>query len=494
MMNGRQESDAAVLVTRAANKGVRSPAEPSERRAATKGNPQSAGMAQTQRWEPMSPGAERIRQFTKANPDVKLTALLHHVNRDALRQAFYGIKPNAAPGADGMTWPMYEAELEENLVKLCDRIHSGAYRATPVRRVEIPKPDGGTRALGVAALEDKIVQRAVAETVLNPIYESEFAGFSYGFRPRRSAHDALDAVAYAIERGKVNWILDADIKGCFDSIDRELLMGFLEERIADRRFLRLVRKWLICGVLDDGVIVDAVRGTPQGAPISPLLANVFLHNVLDKWFALHWRPKMATGEAYLVRYADDFMLGFQHRRDAERFLRDLRRRLSAFGLELHPDKTRLIEFGRFAQASRRKRGEGRPETFDFLGFTHYCRTTRSGGFGLGRKPIAKRVNRTLSAIGRALRTRMHADPEDTAAWLGLVIEGWLKYYAVPTSGKSLACFREAIRRQWMRRLRRRSQTDRFSWHRLDALTDRYWPPIRIIHPWPATRFAVNHPR
>lgn len=373
------------------------PAESPEPRAAPKENPQRSGTVRTQRWEPVSPGGKRIRQFVKANPDVKLNALLHHLNPDTLREAYFGLKPNAAPGADGITWHGYGKNLEENLRVVCDQIHRGAYRATPVRRVAIPKPDGSERALGIAAIEDKIVQRAAIESVLNPIYESEFAGFSYGFRPGRSAHDALDALAYAIERRAVNWIVDADIKGCFDNIDRETLMDFLEERIADRRFLRLVRKWLICGVIDDGAWVEPEQGTPQGAPISPLLANVFLHNVIDRWFALKWRPEMASGEACMIRYADDFVLGFEHRKDAESFLKDLERRLADFGLQLHPGKTRLIEFGRNAAQDRHVRGEGRPETFDFLGLTHYCRKTRSGGFGLGRKPIARRVSRKLKA-------------------------------------------------------------------------------------------------
>jgi group II intron reverse transcriptase/maturase len=458
----------------------------------TERNPQRPGSDQTQSWSPLSPGAERIRQYVLENPREKLTALLHHVNRDTLRNAFYALQRQAAPGVDGTTWPVYEQELEENLSALLARIHRGAYRATPVRRVDIPKPDGGVRALGIASLEDKIVQRAVVGNILEPVYEAEFAGFSYGFRPARSAHDALDALAYAICERNVNWIVEVDIKGYFDNIDRERLMSFLEERVRDRRVLRLVRKWLGAGVMDAGLRVDPVRGTPQGAPISPLLANVYLHNVLDRWFAEEWRPGNAGGEAYIVRYADDFVLGFEHRGDAVRFLKDVARRFTEYGLELHPEKTRLIEFGREAADNRRRRGEGRPLTFDFLGLTHYCRTTRQGRFGLGRKPAAKRMQRTLRAVKKVLRLRMHEDPVQTGHWLGRVLAGWLGYYAVPTSYASLHQFRRSLRRAWLRSLRRRSQRDRFSWERLDALCAQVWPKTRILHPWPNARFAVKH--
>ena len=442
----------------------------------------------------MSPGTERIRQHVKANPGAKLTALLHHLTPETLFAAYFALKPNAAPGADGITWQMYGEELTDNLSDLHQRLHQGAYRATPVLRVEIPKPDGGVRKLGIAALEDKILQRAVADNLLNPIYESEFAGFSYGFRPNRSAHNALDALAYFIGQRRVNWIVEVDIKGFFDHLDREQLMAFLQDRIADTRILRLIRKWLGAGVLEEGLKVDPARGTPQGAPISPLLANVYLHNVLDQWFALQWRPQKTVGQAYLVRYADDFVLGFEHRQDAERFLRDLAERLNEYGLELHPEKTRLIEFGKDAARNRRRRGERRPETFVFLGLTHYCRTTRTGNFGLGRKPAPKRVRRTLKAIKNALRWRMHDDPVETGEWLGRVLRGWLGYYAVPTSYKSLDRFKRALQWLWLRTLRRRSQTANFAWERLEALCDQLWPRVRIIHPWPASRFAVKYSR
>ena len=343
-------------------------------------------------------------------------------------------------------------------------------------------------------LEDKIVQRAVVEQILNPIYEPEFYGFNYGFRLGRSAHDALDALAYAIERRKVNWIVEVDIREFFDRIDREQLMQFLELRIGDRRVLRLIRKWLSAGVIDAGLEVDVARGTPQGAVISPLLANVYLHHVLDRWFAREWRPQEARGEVYMVRYADDFVLGFEHRSDAERFMEAMRERFASFGLELHPAKTRVLEFGRFAQANRGERGEGRPETFDFLGFTHYCRTKRNGRFGLGRKPVPRRVRRTLQAVKAALWKRMHENPVQTGRWLGRVLRGWLGYYAVPTSSRSLQRFALDVMRLWLRILRRRSQRDVFAWERLAALCQRLWPRVSILHPWPAERFAVTHSR
>ena len=407
MTHDTEQSDGDIVAMKAANKGARAPAEPLERRTPTERNPQRTGTVRTQGRGAVTPGAERIRQFAKENPGEQLTALLHHITTETLEAAYLALKRDAAPGVDGMTWREYGDELAERLLDLKDRVHSGAYRAAPVRRVEIPKPDGSMRELGIASLEDKIVQRAVVEQILNPIYEPEFYGFNYGFRPGRAAHNALDALAYAVERRKVSWVVEVDIRQYFGSIDREQLMQFLETRIGDRRVLRLIRKWLNAGVIEAGLEVDVVRGTPQGAVISPLLANVYLHHVLDGWFARQWRPREARGEVYIVRYADDFVLGFEYRSDAERFMEAMRERFASFGLEVHPEKTRLLEFGRFAMANRAKRGEGRPETFDFLGFTHYCRTTRNGGFGLGRKPVAKRVRRTLKPgyTDRSLRGR-----------------------------------------------------------------------------------------
>ncbi len=493
-MNGVKKSDGAIVPSKRANKGARAPAEPVEGRASTKGNPRSESTRRTQGRESVTQAAERIRQAATRRPQEKLTALLHHVTLDALRWAFHAIKRDAAAGVDGMTWAEYAEGLEERLLDLHRRVQTGAYRAPPVRRVEIPKPDGGTRPLGVAALEDKIVQKAVTEIILTPIYEPAFLGFSYGFRPGRGAHDALDALAVAIDRRKVNWVVDCDIRAFFDSVSRDWLVRFLEHRIGDKRVIRLIVKWLKAGVMVDGQWRDIPRGTPQGANVSPVLANVYLHYVLDLWFHRKWRPERAEGDAIIVRYADDVVVGFEHERDAERFLTALGERLGQFDLALHPAKTRLIEFGRHADANRRAKGLGRPETFDFLGLTHYCRKTRGGRFGLGRKPAAKRVRRTLRRIKEVLRRRMHHDLHEVARWLGRVVNGWLNYYAVPTSSPHLEQFIRALQRIWLKVLRRRSQRGRFSWKQLTALVDRYWPKPRIRHPWPGARFAVKHPR
>ena len=492
-MYGSKQSDSAIVAMKSANKGPRGPAEPMERRAGTKRNPRRESTCRTQSRESVSQAAERIRQTATRKPREKLTALLHHVTPDALRWAFHALKRDAAAGVDGMTWAEYADGLEERLLDLHRRVQTGAYRAPPVRRVEIPKPDGGTRPLGVAALEDKIVQKAVTEIILTPIYEPAFLGFSYGFRPGRGAHDALDALAYGIDRRRVNWIVDADIRGFFDNLDRNWTLRFLGHRIGDRRVLRLIAKWLNAGVIEEGAWSDTLVGTPQGAVASPILANVYLHYVLDLWFQ-KWRTRTACGDTIIVRYADDFVVGFEHKSDAERFLRDLKARLASFSLDLHPDKTRLIEFGQHAIARRRARGERRPETFDFLGFTHYCRTTRTGRPGLGRKPMRSRVNRTLKRIKAELRRRMHHDRYEVARWLGRVVDGWLRYYAVPTSFPYLKQFTFRLMRLWRRVLRRRSQKDRFTLAKVGALARAFWPPLSIRHPWPNQRFAVNHSR
>ena len=495
MMNGLKKSDEAIRPVRAANKGARASAESPEERASTKGNPDCQITRRTQCRGSVPQAAARIRKAAERNPKERLTALFHHITPDALHRAFHALKRDAAAGVDGVTWNKYGEGLEERLLDLHRRLHTGgAYRAPPVRRVEIPKPDGGTRPLGIAALEDKIVQKAVVDVILTPIYEVEFLGFSYGFRPGRGAHDALDALAFGIERRKVSWIVDADIRAYFDTIPRDWLITLLEHRIGDRRVIRLIRKWLNAGVMDGGSWADTGMGTPQGAIVSPVLANVFLHYVLDLWFHKKWRPNVPDGEAIIVRYADDIVVGFQHKRDAERYLRDVRERLARFGLSLHQDKTRLVEFGRFVDLNRRQRGVGKPETFDFLGLTHYCTTTRRGRFRLGRKPVAKRVNRTLARIDEVLRKRWHHDIWEVGRWLGRVCEGWLNYFAVPGSGRFIRAFLRRLQRRWMRALRRRSQRARFSWKRLERMTEILWPRASIRHPWPDQRFAVKHPR
>ena len=493
-MNGINQSDAGIVLLTAANKEAQALAESNEGRAATKGNLRSQSTCRTRGRESVSQAVERIRQAVKRDPKEKLTALLHHISVDTLCWSFYSLKKNVAAGVDGVVWEEYERELDSRLADLHRRVHTGAYRALPSRRVNIPKADGGTRPLGIAALEDKIVQKAVVELILTPIYEAEFLGFSHGFRPGRGAHDALDVLAYGITERKVSWIVDADIRAFFDQIDRDWLVRFLEHRIGDKRVIRLIIKWLNAGVMESGQWHDDLCGVPQGANVSPVLANVYLHYVLDLWFHKRWRPQNAQGQAMIVRYADDFVVCFQYRQDAQKFLCDLEDRLRSFALEIHPEKTRLIEFGRFAWQNRSARGESRPETFDFLGFTHYCRKDRKGKFGLGRKPIAKRVSRTLKRIKAELRRRMHQDVYEIARWLGQVIRGWLGYYAVPTSGAFLNSFVHRIKAIWLKMLRRRSQRDRFSGSRLDRIVCTCWPPVRILHPWPNHRYAVKHLR
>ncbi len=370
MMYGSKKSDSPIVAMKPANNGPSGPAEPGERRGGPKGNPKGQSSRRAQKRGSESQAADRIRQAAKRNPDECLVALLHHVTVDCLRDAYHSLRKDAAAGVDGVTWEAYADGLEDRLVDLHGRVHRGAYRAPPSRRVYIPKEDGGQRPLGIASLEDKILQRAVTDTILVPIYETEFLGFSYGFRPGRGTHNALDAVAVGMERRKVNWVVDADIRGFFDNLGRDHLVGMLERRIGDTRVMRLIVKWLNAGVMEGTDWTDTGRGVPQGGIISPCLANVYLHYVLDDWFHNTWRKRTAGGDTIIVRYADDFVCGFQHEGDAKRFLRDLGERLAQYGLELHPGKTRLIEFGRYAKANRRTRGQGKPETFDFLGMTH----------------------------------------------------------------------------------------------------------------------------
>ena len=434
-----------------------------------------------------------MRQAAKEDKGLRFTALLHHVNIDLLRSSYQSLKKQAAAGVDGVTWEEYGEGLEDRLNDLHGRIHRGAYRAKPSRRVWIPKPDGRQRPLGIAALEDKIVQRAVG-TVLNQIWEEDFLGFSYGFRPGRSQQDALDALSVGITQRKVNWVLDLDIRSFFDKVGHEWMVKFVEHRIADTRIVRLIRKWLTAGVMEDGRWFETKEGTPQGSVISPILANLYLHYALDVW-AQAWREKVARGETIIVRYADDAVLGFQHREDAERFLEQLRERLRKFGLELHPDKTRLIEFGRFAAERRKRRGEGKPETFDFLGFTHICgRSHGTGYFTVYRKTIGKRMAAKLKEIRQELRRRRHASIVETQEWLHAVVRGYFQYHALPDNQHRLRSFRGDVLRAWMRQLRRRSQRNRRTWVRfLERLGDAI-PAVAILHPWPNERFAARHSR
>jgi group II intron reverse transcriptase/maturase len=419
----------------------------------------------------------------------RFISLLHHVDVDRLRAAYWALKPSAAPGVDGVTWADYGRDLEENLRDLHSRVHRGSYRARPSRRAYIPKPDGRQRPLGIAALEDKLLQRAVVE-VLNAVYEADFLGFSYGFRPGRRPHDALDALAVGIEKRKVNWILDADIRGFYDAIDHGWMLKFLEHRIADKRMLRLIRKWLKAGVIERGEWSETVEGTPQGASASPLLSNVYLHHVFDLW-ADQWRRRHARGDVVLVRFADDYVAGFQHRDDAERFLAELRDRLAKFGLELHAEKTRLIRFGRFAAQQRKQRGLGKPETFGFLGFTHMCGKTRSGRFALRRITISKRMRAKLRQVKEELVYRRYQPIPEQGQWLGSVVRGHCRYYAVPGNYKAVDAFREEAVKHWYRALRRRSQRTSLAWQRMGRLEARWIPPAKIMHSWPNVRFDAR---
>jgi group II intron reverse transcriptase/maturase len=432
---------------------------------------------------------ERVREVARRDKEARFTALLHHVTIERLRAAYRAIRPQAAPGVDGVTWVAYGQDLETNLQDLHRRLHAGSYRARPSRRSYIPKADGRLRPLGIAVVEDKILQRAVVE-VLNAVYESDFRGFSYGFRPGRNPHQALDALTVGIWRKKVNWVLDADIRDFFTSLDHSWLEKFLEHRIADKRVLRLIRKWLSAGVIEEGEWSQTMEGAPQGASASPLLANVYLHYVFDLW-ADWWRRRHAHGEVIIVRWADDFVMGFEHQADAQRFLSELRERFAKFGLELHPDKTRLIEFGRFAATNRRARGLGKPETFDFLGFTHICARMRDGRFWVRRITISKRMRVKLREVKDQLKRRRHQPIPEQGRWLASVVRGYRAYYAVPGNRVAVAAFRTQLTKLWHKALERRSQRTRISWARMNRLATRWLPPARVVHPFPDVRFRVR---
>jgi len=391
-----------------------------------------------------------------------------------------------------MTWKEYGENLEDRLADLHGRIHRGAYHAKPSRRVWIPKPDGRQRPIGMTALEDKVVQRAIG-TVLNQIWEEDFLGFRYGFRPGRSQHDALDALWVGIMSKKVNWILDLDIRSFFDKLQHDWLIQFVEHRIGDKRVVRLIQKWLKAGVLEEGQWIETEEGSAQGSVISPILANLYLHYALDVWVEA-WRKKQAQGDMIIVRYADDAVLGFERREEAERFLEQLRERLAKFGLELHPDKTRLMEFGRYAAERRKKRGEGKPETFNFLGFTHYCGVNhKTGNFTVHRKTIGKRMTAKLKDIKAKLRKRMHAGLTDTVEWLQQMVRGYFQYHAIPGNTSRLNIFRREVLRLWFRTLRRRSQRSRLTWKTFSERLASLLPPVQILHPYPNARFDAKHP-
>jgi group II intron reverse transcriptase/maturase len=489
-MHDQEKSDSGIVAAKPTNKAGRPAAELVEPRPGTKGNADQQSTHRTQSRARVTQALNRVRQAARQRKKEQFTSLLHHINADTLRTAFYALKRKAAPGVDGVTWQDYEADLEPRLKDLHRRVHRGAYRPQPSRRTYIPKADGKLRPLAIAALEDKIVQSATV-MVLNAIYEGDFCGFSYGFRPGRGPHDALDALSTAIKIRKVGWILDADIQNFFGAVSQEWLIRFVEHRIGDKRIIRLIQKWLKAGILEDGVVTVDDRGTGQGSVISPLLANIYLHYCFDLW-ADRWRRREARGDMIVVRYADDLAVGFEYEDDARRFLDAMRERLGEFALSLHPDKTRLIKFGRFAAADRKRRGLGKPETFAFLGFTFICGKCRRGFFQLQRKTRRDRMQAKLKDIKAGLRRRMHLPIPIQGLWLKQVVTGHFAYYAVPTNGRALSAFRHYVTDLWRRTLRRRSQKDGFTWNRIANLADAWLPRPRILHPWPDARFAVKH--
>jgi RNA-directed DNA polymerase len=489
MMNGRGKSDSSVVPQKPPNKARATAAEAVEGRGLVKGNSPERNAFRTQGRGDAPSALERVREAASKDRQQRFTALLHHIyDVQRLHAAYRAIKREAAPGVDGETWPHYGENLEANLRHLSARLKRGAYRAKPVRRAYIAKADGRQRPLGVPALEDKIVQRAAVE-VLNAIYETDFLGFSYGFRPAKSAHQGLDALTVGIMTKKVGWVLDADIRSFFDTLDQGWLVKFVEHRVADRRIVRLIQKWLAAGVLEEGKRTQSEVGTVQGGSISPLLANLYLHYVFDLWVQ-QWRKKQARGDVVVVRYADDFVVGFQHRSEAERFLVQLRERFAKFALELHPDKTRLIEFGRFAAHNRRARGEGKPQSFNFLGFTHCCAKTRRGWFTVLRQTMRQRLQAKLAEVKVELRRRMHLPLREQGVYLRAVVGGHVRYYGVPSNGPRIGIFHRQVGWLWWRTLKRRSQSHHLPWRRMEKYIRRWLPPARICHPQPLVRLSV----
>lgn len=489
MTHRREKSDRVVVPGKSPNKTERTAAEAMEGRTLAKGNPRERNAPRTQSRTRTQSALERVRQAAKRDRKQRFTALLHHVyDIERLRLAYHALKRGAAAGIDGETWQHYGEHLEDNLRDLSQRLRSGAYRAKPVRRAYIPKADGRQRPLGVPVLEDKIVQRATVE-VLNAIYEPDFLGFSYGFRPGRNQHQALDALVVGIWSRRVNWVLDADIRSFFDTMKHEWIVKFLEHRVADERVVRLVRKWLSAGVLEDGRRTHAEEGAVQGGSISPLLANIYLHYVFDLW-AQRWRSQPGRGDMIVVRFADDFVVGFEHERDAHAFQVELRERFAKFGLELHPDKTRILEFGRFASDRRARRGEGKPETFEFLGFTHICGKSRHGRFMVHRQTAKKRLRAKLSEVKAELRRRMTRPIPEQGAYVRSVLTGHVRYYGVPGNGPALACFRGLLSWHWGRTLRRRGNRRVMTWETYQRHAARWLPIPHICHPWPAQRLGV----
>ena len=483
-------SDALVVPEKSAKTRV-TPVESMEGRGAAK-EKLASGNARRMQGRGSAP-TEARRAGSNGKPRAKggkFTNLFCYLKVPQLREAYQRLKPAASPGVDRVTWAEYGQGLEVRLRDLQDRLHRGSYHPQPVRRVFIPKLDGKERPLGIPSLEDKLVQQAV-RAILEPIYEREFLGFSYGFRPGKSAHDALDALAASMMQGRVNWVLDADIRSFFDTIDHAWMKKFIEHRIGDRRLVRLLMKWLKAGVMVEGVREETVQGTPQGGVISPLLANIYLHYVLDLWVHT-WRRRDARQHVYIVRYADDFVMGFEDGRDAHSMLAALRRRLRGFGLEVHEDKTKILRFGRYARERCAARGE-KPGTFDFLGFTHICEVDRKHGwFQLHRHTSKKKRQSTLQRLSDELRLRRPEPPQETCKWLGRVLRGFDQYFGVPTNETVLERMRRHIRLAWFRQLQRRSQRACWTVPMLKRFSKRFpLPKVAIVHPWPEARFAAR---
>lgn len=487
-VNATEQSDRGIVPENGRNNSGQTEADAREGRTRAKENLKEETGSGTQRPNLPVDAIRRVREAARKNRNLRFNNLLHLITPDLLLRSFEGLNRKAAPGIDGVVWKEYEQGVGARVIDLHSRIHRGSYRAQPSRRSYVPKEDGSQRAIGIAALEDKIVEQAVV-TILNGVYEEDFLGFSYGFRPGRSQHQALDSLYVALTQRKVSWVIDADIRGFFDHLDHDWLMKFVGHRVSDVRILRLIAKWLKVGVLDGEQWSETELGTPQGGVISPLLANIYLHYVLDLWVE-QWRKRKARGEVYIVRYADDFVMGFQYKSDAEQMSVDLRARLEKFGLELHQDKTRLIEFGRFAADNRAKRNEGKPETFNFLGFTHICAQRRSDGrFTVGRKSMSKRIRRKLSELSDELMRNCHDPVAEQGKHLRSVVQGWYNYHAVPTNMVAVSRFRWEVGRLWFKALRRRSQKARkLTWDTMTKLLDTWLPYPKILHPWPDQRF------
>jgi RNA-directed DNA polymerase len=489
-----EESDDAIVPKTPANQETAVSAEWAEARASTKRNSKQNAVNRMQGRPVTSNGLQRVRQRAEADKSFRFNNLFHFLKIDLLRESFYQLKRDAAPGIDGITWSMYERTLETTLPDLQERLHKGSYRAKPVKRAYLTKDDGRLRPIGITSIEDKVVQQACV-TILNEVFEPLFIGFSYGYRPGRSQHDALDALHEGIIRRKINWILETDLEGFFDSLDHAILMDIVQTRVTDKRLLRLIRKWLKVGWFEDGQRHAADKGSAQGSVISPLLANIFLNAAMDQWF-LHWRTTQAQGDVIMVRFADDAVLGFQDATEGRVFLNALRERLERFKLTLQPRKTRLIEFGRFAASNRRERGKGKPETFNFLGFTHSCSTTRRGTFCIRRQTIAKRLRRKLQEVKAELVRRMHDPLECVGAWLGSVVRGFTNYHGVPGNTRRIRAFYTQIGWLWHWAIRRRSHKARKRWtlDRFYRLQRRWIPRPRIVHPYPSIRFDAKYSR